>query len=158
MVGSNYLLYVLLGYIFSRITLTKKQRCLIYTFVIAGLLAHMVGTYYLSMHAGKIIQTYKGYLNVPCILYSVGVFVFLKQIADRAMAQKFINKIVNFLKSYTFAIYLLQWFFMTTLVRYLRVNSYSIIYRLGGIVLVTALCVITTCIIRKLPLGKYILP
>lgn len=158
MVGSNYLIYVLLGYILSRITLTKKLRYKIFALAIAGLLAHIIGTYYLSIHAGKIIDIYKGYLNVPCILYSLGIFVFLKRESDHLMAIKMAASIINFLKPYTFAIYLLQWFFMDILVWHLHVNAYSIIYRLGGIILVTVLCVITTYIIRKLPFGKIILP
>lgn len=147
-----------MGYIFSRITLTKQQRFKIYALAIAGLLAHMIGTYYLSIHAGKIIDLYKGYLNVPCILYSAGIFVLLKQESDRVMSNKIIARIINFLKPYTFEIYLLQWFFMDILVGHLHVNAYSIIYRLGGIILVTILCVITTYIIRKFPFGKIILP
>ena len=158
MIGSNNLIYVLMGYIFSRITLTKQQRFKIYALAIAGLLAHMIGTYYLSIHAGKIIDLYKGYLNVPCILYSAGIFVLLKQESDRVMSNKIIARIINFLKPYTFEIYLLQWFFMDILVGHLHVNAYSIIYRLGGIILVTILCVITTYIIRKFPFGKIILP
>lgn len=158
MVGSNHLIYVLLGYIFSRITLTKKQRHMIYIFAIVGLLAHIIGTYYLSIHAGRIIDYYKGYLNVPCILYSLGIFALLREKSDYVMSNKMAARIINFLKPYTFAIYLLQWFFMDILVGHLHVNAYSIIYRLGGIILVTGLCVITTYIIRKLPFGKIILP
>ena len=158
MVGSNHLIYVLLGYILSRITLSRKQCYLIYALAVAGLLAHIIGTYYLSIHAGKIIDYYKGYLNVPCILYSVGIFVLLRQISDQIMSCSILAKIVNFLKPYTFAIYLLQWFFMSILVGRLHINAYSIIYRLGGIIVVTLLCVITTYIIRKMPYGRTLLP
>ena len=78
-VGSGYLLYLLLGYLFNRLDFSKKEKGIIYLLAFLGLLLHICGTYFLSMEAGKIIGTYKGYNNVPCILYSLGIFLFVKE-------------------------------------------------------------------------------
>lgn len=83
LVASGYLIYPLLGYLLDRIELTKKQKIIIYIVGIIGLLMHIIGTYKLSMDAGKIIDTYKGYTNIPCIMYSVAIFVLLKDIGNR---------------------------------------------------------------------------
>lgn len=63
--AGGYLIYVLLGYVLSRLSLSRKHRLILYALALGGLLLHILGTYALSMNAGKIIQTYKGYLNVP---------------------------------------------------------------------------------------------
>lgn len=76
---SGHLIYILLGYWLSKNELSRNVRYLLYLLAVLGLLMHIVGTYSLSMEAGKIVGTYKGYLNVPCILYSVGVFLLFKE-------------------------------------------------------------------------------
>ena len=81
----GYLIYILLGYLLSRFDLPTRYRYLLYVLGILGLLAHIMGTYELSMVAGKIIQTYKGYLNVPCLFYSAAVFIFFKIHSCRIM-------------------------------------------------------------------------
>ena len=78
-VGSGYLLYLLIGYLLNKYDLNTKERKLIYLCAVIGLLMHIVGTYRLSMESGVIIRTFKGYNNVPCILYSVGIWVFFKE-------------------------------------------------------------------------------
>ena len=83
--AGGYLMYVLWGYVLSRISLSRKHRLILYALALGGLLLHILGTYALSMNAGKIIQTYKGYLNVPCILYSIGIFIFFKENAEKMM-------------------------------------------------------------------------
>ena len=154
-VAGGYLFYVLLGYWLSTYEVTKEQRRIIYVLAIAGLFAHIVGTYELSMSAGKIIQTYKGYLNVPCILYSVGVFVFLKENAERILRN---GGGVLLLKNYTFAIYLLHWFVMRYWIELTHCDTHSIFWRLGGPFLVGAICIGITYVIRKIPIIKFILP
>ena len=76
------LIFILLGYVLSRVTINKSVRYSIYAFAIIGLLMHILGTYLLSMEAGKIIRTFKGFTNIPSILYATGVFVFFKENED----------------------------------------------------------------------------
>lgn len=129
-VASGYLFYVLAGYIFSHVKIEKKYRIAIYILAIAGLMAHIIGTYCLSIQAGEIIKTFKGYNNVPCVLYSLGVFLFLQNLADYIPAK--LTNVINAVKSYTFPIYLLHWFIMTFMVKLFHLNTFSIVYRLGG--------------------------
>ena len=60
--------YALLGYLLSHSDL-KRYKKWIYLFGIVGLTIHIIGTWYLSYRIGDIGRTFKGYLNVPCILY-----------------------------------------------------------------------------------------
>ena len=157
-VGSGYLLYLILGYLFNNLDFSKRTKRLIYLLAFLGLLLHICGTYFLSMEAGKIIRTYKGYNNVPCILYSLGIFLFVKENAHRLNTES-IRGGLNRLKDYTFAIYLLHWFVMSTLIRAFHIDTHSIVYRVGGIFLVSIICVCITWVIRKTPwIGRRILP
>lgn len=157
-VGSGYLLYLILGYLYTKLDFSKKNKRIIYLLAFLGLLVHIFGTYFVSMEAGKVIQTYKGYINVPCILYSLGVFLFVKENANWLSESSF-KGMLEELKSYTFAIYLLHWFVMQLLIRAFRIDTHSIVYRLGGVFLISFICVCITWIIRKIPwLGRKILP
>ena len=69
---------------------------------------HMVGTYQLSIAAGKIVSTYKGYTNLPTVLYSMGVFTFIKYDLVKTMKFDIVSKIVNFLNPYIFGVYLIH--------------------------------------------------
>lgn len=152
----GYSIYILLGYYLDKIHFTKNIRVLIYFFAIVGLLMHIAGTYYLSIAAKKIIQTYKGYLNIPCVLYSIGIYVCIKE--NYKLLIPIFSKPITYLKHYSFALYLLQFFFLIAIPKLLHLNIFSIGWRLGGVFLILPLVILATKIIRLLPLGKYILP
>lgn len=156
-VGGGYIIYVLLGYILSRVKLSLKQSVIIYGMAIFGLTMHIVGTYYLSYNAGYVVQTYKGYLNVPCILYSIGVFVLFKQVGETIKNRKIIF-LINWLSKYTFGVYLMHWFVMNVIVRKFNVDIMSIYYRLGAPVIIFIICIFITWIVRRIPILKKILP
>ena len=152
----GYLIYILLGYLLSRFDLPTRYRYLLYVLGILGLLAHIMGTYELSMVAGKIIQTYKGYLNVPCLFYSAAVFIFFKIHSCRIMNK--MGGIIRFLKDYTFAVYMLHWFVMTIWIRVGHIHTHALGYRMLGPIAIGFVCILVTMVIRKLPYGRRILP
>ncbi len=155
-VAGGYLLYILLGYWLSTYELPKKYRQIIYALAIVGLATHIVGTYVLSMEAGRIIQTYKGYLNVPCILYSVGIFAFFKENGENILRKW--GRVFLPIKNFTFAIYLLHWFIMHRLIAVTHWDTHSIFWRLFGPFLIGAICIGIAYFVRKIPMIKRILP
>ena len=157
-VGSNYLLYLILGYLFRYINFTTRQKRIIYGMAFLGLLLHVCGTYVLSMEAGKVIRDYKGYNNVPCFLYSMGIYLLIKENANHINTLSSGRRLLG-LKNYTFAIYLLHWYVMRVLVRVFEINVHLLVYRVGGIFVISIICVCLTYVIRKIPvIGKWILP
>lgn len=155
-VMGGFLIYILLGYILSRFDILSRYRYWIYIIGIIGLLAHIIGTYNLSIKAGEIIQTYKGYLNVPCILYSVAVFVFIKVHSDEVMAK--VGGVVRWLKDYTFAVFLMHYFIINIFVRIFHIHTHSLVYRIFGAIVISIICIFIAAIIRKIPYGRKILP
>lgn len=154
---TQYLIYVLLGYLLNNHNISKKQETIIYILGIIGLLMHIIGTQYLSFKANSIITTYKGYCNVPCILYSIAIFTFVKN-RLYIIKNNITAKIINILKKYTFSLYLMHWFIIDISIRLFNLNNHSIIFRLGFPFIIIPICVGITYIIRKIPILKRIVP
>lgn len=152
-----YLSYVLVGYLIHQHTISKKARIVIYCAGILGLLVHLFGTASVSASAGMIVQTFKGYANIPCALYSIAIFVFLKEIGSRIRSERILTWI-EALSQYTFAIYLLHWFLLDILTRIFHLSIFSIYYRLGLPWIICGLCILITRLIRKIPYIRKILP
>lgn len=156
--GSGYLVYVMLGYLIDRNELDKKTRSMIYILGVLGLLAHIIGTYLLSIEAGHIVQTYKGYQNLPCILYSISVFVLGKYCGYRLLNNQIIRRIVSFFSSYTYSFYLLHWFVIQIIIQQFQPNIRSIVYRLGCPILIIVVVILITKLLRKCKIGKIMVP
>lgn len=159
-VGSDYLLYLILGYLLHKYELKFKWRCLIYVLGVTGLLLHIIGTYQLSMAEGQIVSTYKGYTNLPCVLYSVAVFVFAKHTWGGKVVQiRLANRITSFLRDYTFGLYLVHWYVMQAMIKVFGINIQSIYFRLGAPFVIVAVSVLFIYAVRKIPLvGRMLLP
>lgn len=153
----GYLYWIRLGWILDNTEFTGKQRCMIYLGAIVGLVLHIVGTYNLSMEAGKIVETYKGYENLPSGLYAAGMFVFLKQVGLKCMNGKK-GRFINWLGKYTFPIYLIQVFLLWEVRYNTSIDVRSITYRLGAPFVMIPIIIIFTACLRKIPIVKNIVP
>lgn len=153
----EYLFFVLVGYILNKRELEKKWRIGSYIIGLIGLLLHMVGTYVSSVEAGSLVMLYKGYVNLPCVLYSIAIFVFIKEIGGK-IKNKNVWRFINWAGKYTFAIYLMHWFVMTLVVKIFQFDQYTLTYRIGGAVFICAICIFITWIMRKIPILKKIVP
>lgn len=70
----------------------------------------------------------------------------------------FINKLVCFLGKYTFAIYLIHYFFIDYLVNKRHMNWFSLKWRLGVVIPIVAGVILITWVLRKIPVVKKIVP
>ena len=158
-VVSGYAIFVVMGYLIHKIDFTLNQRCIIYILGLAGFLMHFGGTYFESYALGGVSQIYKNLKQTPILMYSGAIFLFIKQISSKVMQTK-ISKSVQFIKKYTFPIYLMHYYIIEILNRYLHLANYtkSIIYRLGMPLVVIPITIILTALIRKLRVGKKVLP
>ncbi|WP_443624333.1 acyltransferase [Catenibacterium sp.] len=158
-VVSGYAIFVVMGYLIHKIDFTLNQRCIIYILGLAGLLMHFGGTYYESYALGDVSQIYKNLTYAPIVMYSGAFLLFIKQISEKVMKTN-ISKYVHFIKKYTFPIYLMHYYIIEILNRYLHLTNYtkSIFYRLGMPFIVIPITIIIVALIRKLRLGKKVLP
>lgn len=154
----GYLFYTITGYLLHKYEFPKKYRFILYGLALVGLLLHIFGTYYLSISAGEIVRTYKHYMNVPCVLYSIGLFVFVKYDLVRILRFDKVSKIVRSLDFYTFGIYLVHWYLLKFLSITFNLNTTSIFYRLFAPIVVLIMSVIIIYAIRKIPIIRNIVP
>ena len=158
----GHLIYPIVGYLLHNSELSKRSRISIYILAIVSLAAHILGTYFLSRRAGAIVDLFKGYLNVPCFFYSIGIFVFIKQLCNSKKFTSLTEKPVLFLHKYTFALYLIHCFVLDSVGR--KLNEFEIYgHQLRYIALAFSftvpICIMLIFLIRKIPkVGKHLLP
>lgn len=154
---AGYLVYTLLGYWISHYELSKKVRIWIYVLAVCGLLIQLLGTQVLSLHAGEIVTTFKGYKNVPCILYSVGVFTFFRNLKTEK-ALRVLDRITAPFSKMTFGIYLIHWYFIQTIIKYQIFPVTSIWYRILGSIGIFLLSAGIVKILQMIPVIKRAIP
>lgn len=155
--GGGYLLFVLLGYYIHKYDIKLPFRIVIYCLGIAGLIAHIVGTQFESLKAGHIVQTYKGYLNVPSVLYSLAIFVFFRYI-KKGKAFNVIYKICKFISPMTLGIYLIHSLILVYFIYKMPFDSSNIFFRIFGALGLYITCGIIVWGIQRIPYVKKILP
>jgi len=157
-VVSGSLIWLVIGYLLAHYEMAPSVRKLIYCAAVLGFLLHCGGTYYLSMQAGEVVRTFKGYTSVPCMMYSVGIFVWLKYHSDRIMSSRLVSTVVNFIAPYSFGIYLLQFFIYSTMISVFRIDVRSMLYRLGAPFIIIPAAILIISVSRKIPAVRNIVP
>ena len=154
LVCANNMIYPLIGYLLDKYDLQKRDRIIIYILGIIGLLAHIIGTYVLSAKAGILIDTFKGYCNLPCLLSSVSVFLFIKELCKRVNLPKIFNK----LSKYTFEFYLMHYVVIDLFRLIFKPDIRRIWFRTTMPFIVIPVVILITWLLRKIPIVKKIVP
>lgn len=155
----GYLLYPLLGYLLADTELARKKRILLYLLGAAGILIRYIPTVVWSVKSGQLNQTFWGYLDFPCILLAVAVFVAAKQLPwEKVFGGSWAQKIIRALSSASFGVYLLHMIVFYYLQEYTGLLPTSYIWRFGIPFVLYAICVIVVLLLKKIPVVKYIVP
>lgn len=153
-----FCIYPLIGYYLYNYEINKKTKYIIYFLGILFLLMHIVGTYVLSVAVDSIVMTFKGYTNIPSILYSSAVFLFLKNNIIHILKNSFLVKTFTFLRRYTFSIFLIHFFIFEFTFKMIEVNPYSVSFLIISPIVIIILSVLIIKILRKIPYFKIFLP
>lgn len=156
--ANGFLIYALVGYLVHKKEISIKWRLVSYVCSLIGFVLHIGGTYLYSIEAGAIDSTFRGYTNLPCLLCSVGVFIFMKQMGQQIKNEKVI-KAVEGLSGYTFPIYLIH-FYVIELIMEVVFKDYVhlLAYKFVTPFLTIAISIGITWIIRKIPVIRKVLP
>lgn len=155
--GQGYMMYSLMGYYINTYGVNFTGRILIYVFGILGLLFHIFGSAKRSYEKGELDMTYKGYMNVPCVLYSVSIFTFLKYV-EKGPIFDYIYKACKFFAPYTFGVYLNHYLVLRHIIYYLPFDVTSIYFRTFGVLIVFLFCSGLTWILHRIPIMKTLTP
>ena len=153
----GYLIYIFAGYIIHNYTFSIFLKVIIYLSGIFGFLIHLFGTQILAFRYKKIIKLHKGYLNLPCILYSCSLFLFIKNnfcFVSKIMNKKFINKI----GSLTLGPFFIHLPLRETIFKFVMLNKLIGFNRLFYSLILFTLCIIISSILKKIPFLKILVP
>ena len=156
--AADYLLLVLTGWLLHTCELKKRTAVLLEAAGLAAVSIIIWRTIADSCAAGELVSNYKGFWEILPFLYGTGVFVFVKGTGGKLMRHAPVKTFINAVQPYTFSVYLIHWYVMEALEKYLPINSFSIIYRVFGPFVIFALSCAAAAGIRRLPGGRRILP
>lgn len=160
--GGGFVLYILLGYFFSRIQLSNTSKKILYLIGIISLLARFFSLMLSPEAPAKINRIFTGYINIATVFYSLAIFLFVKYISpridniireiierNRTLGNTFLN-CLEIVRDCSLGIYLLHPYFTHKLIPLLGMNTSSIYYRifiyyriLGPFVIVCICCTLT---------------
>ena len=160
-IGFEYMIYPLIGYVLHKKELRLKWRLVIYAAALAGMMTQLIGTYFATVKIGIVDYTvYKGYYKLPCLLYATGAFLFLKNVGMRIKSEK-ANRFFAFLQGYTFPIYLIHRYFLKVFeenCHLLHLDKNSLLYVVCATILALLLSILTTMLLRKIPILRRVVP
>ena len=158
-IATTYMWFIFAGYYFQNKEFTQRERMIIYAVGLFGLLLHMLGTQIASRRAGELVKIFKGSPKLPNLLYTVAVFVLIKEISKKIPEGSWMRKLVLFIAPYSFGIYLTHRYMLNFIAWYDPADTGDLLYRLFVPFAVVPSCIFGVWIIRHIPVvGKYLVP
>ena len=162
---SDYVIFVIMGYLLSKQEIRVKNRIWIYISGILCLIIRYLGVYILSTRDGSKNGLFFNY----CYFFSYGlpvaVFVLFKYIPWERFFTYFnkmcnceLEKIIALISSCSLGIYLIHQMVMTYEKIVFHMDARMLLWRTVGPFLTYIICLTIVLLIKKIPLGKYIFP
>ena len=157
--GTETTWFIFAGYYLQNRVFQRNERLAVYALGLLGLCGQVYGTARLSIAAGHPVETLRGSAALPNLLYSVAVFLFIKQISGKLEKNTRFVKLIVFLGGYTFGIYLIHRYVLNIISIYSSANTWNIFYRIFMPMGIIPVCIAIIWVIRKIPyIGKAVLP
>lgn len=154
----GYVIYVILGYLFSTTDIKKKYRFMIYGGAIIGIIYRYLTTYILSMKQGVVVKSSWGYTSWHAILLASAVFLIVKELSKKINLTEKKTKILKELAGCSYGVYLFHLFVMRLQIHILDINQYSWKWRLFGIFTTYIGSLIGVYIMKRIPVIKKVVP
>lgn len=159
-VVGSMIIFVVLGFLLDTKDINKKHRRLLYLVGIMSCLFRYFYTLLLSTESGVTDTSIKGYLIFHGVLYSVAVFVFLRQINWERILPENIKDVLPLLSSCSFGIFLIHkvvMYYESNLLLWLfDIDKRSIIWRLLLIPMTYVVCLSIILLMKQIPVVKRI--
>ena len=152
--------YAIVGYYIHNYKISKPMRITIYVLGLIALLTVHVGNYILSYRYGEPHGFHTNWDELPYVIYSSALFLFMKQFFSKhfASSKGRLARFAIFFNRYTFSLYLLHWFpivFFSVWTGNAH-NQWWYIPVMGPLCII--LSIILTKIFAKIPLLRHTLP
>lgn len=155
---TGYVLFLIIGFLFSELELTKKQRILIYLLGITSAVIRYIGTYHYSLLSGKIDKYLFSYMHFHSVLLALAVFVFVKELSKHSFINIRFSKMLYVMSSCSLGIYLLHKLIMSLELRILEITPDNFYWRFFGALMTYFICFLIVFLGKKVPYLKRIFP
>lgn len=159
---AGYILFLILGYIFSRLKLTRFQRGVIYFLGVSSALFRYFLTLNHSVFAGKVDKFLFGYMHFHSVLLALAVFVFIKYtfspIVNREAQESKIFRFLRHISSCSLGIYLIHKLIMSYELKILDITPDNVYWRFFGMILTYVVCLILVLVSKKVRFLKHLFP
>lgn len=156
--ASGLFIYPLLGYVLNEINLSKKYRMIFYVLGILGLLAMFLPTQSIYDTTHQSSYMFKSYAYPSAIVYSVAVWIFIKQLCNNYDFTNKFKKIVYFFKPYTFGLYMVHFYLIIVISRCLKMDLTSFSTTIIIPIIVIPISILILYVMKKIPLVRNIVP
>lgn len=153
----GYLIYIFAGYIIHNYSFSTIVKIKIYILGIFSFFIHLFGTMILTFKYRKIIQLHKGYLNLPGIIHSCSLFLFIKEysyLVNKLINKKYINKI----GSLTLGPFFMHLVINETILKFPKLEGLINFNLLFHSLVIFSICIIFSYILKKIPILKLLVP
>ncbi len=156
--AGGYLIYPIIGYLFSITDFKKYQRGIIYALGLISTVGKYVITYWLSTRDGALNQLLFGYTTYIAVFQACAVFIFFKYfpLCQKMATSAKVCKVLQTVSGCSFGIYLTHMIIYRRLDNYLPTNCWE--WRLLVPFLIYAIAFAITFVIKKIPVLKNIVP
>ena len=153
----GYLIYIFGGYIIHNYSFSVMIKLIIYLLGLLSFFVHLIGTQILTFRYNYVIRLHKGYLNLPCILYSCSFFLFIKEysyLINSIIKKDYINKIGS-LTLGPFFMHLSIRESISKFPKFQKIISFNLLFYS---LVIFIICIIISFILKKIPLLKLLVP
>lgn len=156
---SGYIIFAIMGYILSKINLSRRSRYIIYFGGGLGIIIRYGMTYSLSIKEEQLNKISWGYLNLPSVLLAIAVFTLFKYIEwEKIFKTEKIKSVIRKISGASFGIYLIHMLVIRVLLHYFGWNTFGWKWRYCGALIVYVCALTIVLLMKKIPLIKRIVP
>ena len=159
-IGMDAFFYAIVGYYIANYKISKRNRIILYILGLISVAIAIVTTSIDSHAAGAVAGMWRGLDKPTYMLYAPAIFVAIKQLVERFQLAKrqLAVRFFAFFSRYTFAIYLLHWFFLAFTEHYLHPNTNNPLYFIfASVAYIIGPCIVAF-IVRKIPVVRALIP
>lgn len=154
---SGFLGYLVLGYFLNqrKFQSNRQQNSIALSLIGVGVASTVLGTYLIHYYTGKYESTFYECLSPNILMYSSGMFLFLK---DKDISFRPLVRVRDFISKYSYGVFLVHVLVFFQLEEF-GIN-WNFVNPIIGIPFTVILCLLITLLIvfvvNKLPYGKYV--
>lgn len=156
-IRSEYLAYIILGYLIDKKEKRKKENIICIATILISFVIIIISNIIKVKFNIPIMDTIGNYNSLIIMIMSISIFALIKNITKNKTLK--LDKIILTISKYSFGVYIIHMFWINIIYKFLKFNIYGnllILKVFGTWVIVVILSILSTMILKHIPLIKKI--